>query len=177
METLPFISNNTCIKFRRRSNEDGHNYIYMQVPVMGAYGCSAHLGRNKTSHTQINLGKGCVIHRTILHEVMHALGLFHEQSRHDAANYVHINKARINIGGPARDGIHMGEELRRGTGGQDRRGVAGERDGHGGGVDSEAGGGGEACQEDQAATVQGQDRECKCLYACVVVIRLMEWWV
>ena len=38
----------------------------------------------------INLGTGCMSQRLIQHELAHALGMWHEQSRPDRDNYVTI---------------------------------------------------------------------------------------
>ena len=38
----------------------------------------------------INLGNGCIIQATVLHEVMHAIGFWHEQSRPDRDQSVEI---------------------------------------------------------------------------------------
>ena len=38
----------------------------------------------------ISIGHRCDSHATIIHEMMHAVGFFHEQSRRDRDNYVTI---------------------------------------------------------------------------------------
>lgn len=47
---------------------------------------------------QISLGKGCGVKGVAIHEMMHALGFFHEQSRRDRDSYITINWDSIKKG-------------------------------------------------------------------------------
>nr|XP_006819793.1 PREDICTED: zinc metalloproteinase nas-15-like [Saccoglossus kowalevskii] len=74
----------TCIEFRKR--EDERNYIHF-VPLQG---CWSSVGRDGGKQ-EISLGFGCTEHLgTIMHEMMHAMGFYHEQSRTDRDKYVTI---------------------------------------------------------------------------------------
>ena len=44
-----------------------------------------------------SIGNGCIYTRTITHELLHALGLFHEHQRRDRDNYVEIHRENINL--------------------------------------------------------------------------------
>ena len=57
-------------------------------------GCYATIG--KARQAQLNLGPHCMNRETILHEVMHILGFFHEQSREDRDDYVEVLFDNIN---------------------------------------------------------------------------------
>ncbi|CAG7825008.1 unnamed protein product [Allacma fusca] len=63
------ISEKTCIRFRRRKGDS--NYIFFR----DGEGCSSLVGRRGT----------------VIHELVHAIGFWHEQSRTDRDYYVTIN--------------------------------------------------------------------------------------
>uniref|UniRef100_T1KWG6 Metalloendopeptidase n=2 Tax=Tetranychus urticae TaxID=32264 RepID=T1KWG6_TETUR len=84
--------NSTCIKFEPRTNDDT-DYIYI-YPGLGCASLVGRVGRMQP----VLLGRGCVYSGIVEHELMHATGFWHEQSRADRDSYVKINWDNIERG-------------------------------------------------------------------------------
>lgn len=80
-----------CIEFVKKSVEK--NYIRF----VKSSGCFSSVGM-WGGEQYVSLGEGCVYKGIVMHEVMHALGFFHEQSRYDRDAYVTINWENIQSG-------------------------------------------------------------------------------
>lgn len=77
---------NGCVKIREVSSSDR---AYVNVRK-GRGGCgSSSVGRQGRSQN-LNISPGCFSDRTIMHEFIHAIGFYHEQSRPDRDRYVTI---------------------------------------------------------------------------------------
>merc|ERR1712121_281923 len=80
----------TCLKFQRQSRRPSGPHIYFTT----GRGCSSPVGRGRSGNS-IRLARGCWRKGTVIHEIGHSIGLFHEQSRPDRDRYVTINYHNI----------------------------------------------------------------------------------
>lgn len=76
----------TCIRFKERKNE--RNWIKFSKDK----GCWSYIGRLywRKGPQNLSLGQRCNNKGIIMHELMHAIGFWHEQSRPDRDQYVEI---------------------------------------------------------------------------------------
>ena len=60
--------------------------------------CSSYVGKVDILGQDITLSEACAVFTVIVHEVLHALGFFHEHTRPDRNLYVVINATNIVAG-------------------------------------------------------------------------------
>ncbi|CDW54647.1 Astacin domain containing protein [Trichuris trichiura] len=75
----------TCIRFVRRTNEQD----YLKIGKYGGSVCFSDVGRSG-GEQMLSLDDGCVIYRTVIHELMHSVGFWHEHERPDRDSYTMI---------------------------------------------------------------------------------------
>lgn len=85
----------TCIRFVPAKSDEYY------IKFINGDGCYSSLGniqsKNRASQ-DVSIADGCTLQGIIDHELMHALGFFHEQARPDRDNYVRINWENIKDG-------------------------------------------------------------------------------
>lgn len=85
----------TCLQFREKTSSD-QNFIRLR----GGGGCASYVGMQTSKKAQdVQLGYGCIYKKgTVIHELGHAIGFQHEQTRPDRDTYVHVVTANIQDG-------------------------------------------------------------------------------
>jgi hypothetical protein len=84
------IEQNTCVRFRNKGPGDA-DYIH----IFSGTGCYSYVGHLGVGKQMVSLGPGCMIKGIVIHELYHALGFQHEQSRTDRDNYITIYQQNI----------------------------------------------------------------------------------
>uniref|UniRef100_A0A3Q2T6Z4 Metalloendopeptidase n=1 Tax=Fundulus heteroclitus TaxID=8078 RepID=A0A3Q2T6Z4_FUNHE len=79
----------SCIDFKPRDSED----FYLNIQKLN--GCFSYIGQRIANGQNLSIGARCDTLGIVEHEILHALGFFHEQSRYDRDDYVQIVSANI----------------------------------------------------------------------------------
>ncbi|XP_051160819.1 uncharacterized protein LOC127281246 [Leptopilina boulardi] len=97
---------NKCIQFKGKKKKT-KDYIF--ILDKENYGCGSHVGRQKGKQ-DLFLEQPICLEKlgTIIHELLHAVGLFHEHVRPDRDKYVRIFKNNIKTG--VRDNFEIEDE-------------------------------------------------------------------
>lgn len=85
LKALAKYASVTCYEFVERKDEPDY------IEITNQRGCWSYVGKQGGAQ-QISLQRnGCVYEGIVIHEFMHAMGFFHEQSRYDRDQYVRVN--------------------------------------------------------------------------------------
>ncbi|CAF0878918.1 unnamed protein product [Rotaria sordida] len=93
LEQSVAINNKLCVQFRPATAADKQF-----ITIKDGAGCTSSVGMNWRGVKELTLGQGCVHEGTIMHEMLHCLGFWHEQSRPDRDNYVTVLYANVQKG-------------------------------------------------------------------------------
>ncbi|CAG7818199.1 unnamed protein product, partial [Allacma fusca] len=86
------IQNKTCIRFHWRER-NSPSWVYIRRGR--GFGCWSYVGRQGGGQLLNLQAPNCLYKGTVIHELMHAIGFFHEQSRPDRDAYVTVNWPNI----------------------------------------------------------------------------------
>ena len=81
---MEFYRDNTCIGFVQRTSEPDYIHFFP------GGGCYSYIGNIRRGRQDISIGSGCEFEGIVQHEIFHALGRWHEQSRPDRNTYIRI---------------------------------------------------------------------------------------
>lgn len=91
-DAIDYFHNNTSIRLVERTTE--RDYVYFKEN--GDKDCSSFVGR-KIGRQNINVPGWCE-KGSLIHEILHALGFNHEQSRPDRRKYIKVHWTNIQLG-------------------------------------------------------------------------------
>ncbi|KAK0413924.1 hypothetical protein QR680_007062 [Steinernema hermaphroditum] len=95
---IAFWKSNTCITFHEVTDPSQAPYDPV-LSFFAADGCWSYIGKNEGNRIQrVSIGYGCESIGTAAHEIAHALGFMHEQSRWDRDQFVKIAMGNVKKG-------------------------------------------------------------------------------
>lgn len=88
MQALTTLNNNTNVRFKPYAGESDYIKIdmYLDDPNLGGFSAVGRQGGEQVLFLNKNMPESVVVH-----EMLHALGMWHEQSRSDRDNFVKVN--------------------------------------------------------------------------------------
>ncbi|KRZ74921.1 Zinc metalloproteinase nas-6, partial [Trichinella papuae] len=85
---MKMIEANSCVRFVPRTIEPDY------LVINNDHGCFSMVGRMQGRQV-VSLGSGCLFNEVIVHELMHVLGFWHEQSRTDRDDFIIIRAENV----------------------------------------------------------------------------------
>ncbi len=92
---LDYFNFNTGIIFKERTDEEDYLVITCVPDDGSGRGGFTEVGRQRNGANILRLVNGKFAQGTVLHELLHTLGLFHEQGRTDRDNFVSIQWSNV----------------------------------------------------------------------------------
>merc|ERR1712002_659665 len=83
----------SCIRFRPYQSTDRD-----WLSIESRQGCYSYVGRQGGGQTVSLSRQGCLYHNTVQHELLHALGFNHEQTRSDRDNHIKVLLQNVQSG-------------------------------------------------------------------------------
>lgn len=80
---------NSCINFVPHTGQYNH------IDIFQGSRCHSSVGMQNTGRQEVSIGPGCEFKGIITHELLHALGFYHEHSRYDRDENVHIDFSNV----------------------------------------------------------------------------------
>ncbi|KAL1419742.1 hypothetical protein MTO96_004665 [Rhipicephalus appendiculatus] len=84
LSAMQQIESVSCVQFRERADEEGY------IHILSKQGCFSEVGMSGLRQLVSLNFEVCATYGTIVHELLHVLGLWHEQSRADRDRYVRV---------------------------------------------------------------------------------------
>ncbi|XP_015912379.1 astacin-like metalloprotease toxin 5 [Parasteatoda tepidariorum] len=90
-EAFAYFHRKTCVRFVPRTKQKDY------IRIHDGFGCTSYVGKQyrEQQPQPVSLGKGCHRVGTIMHELMHAVGFYHEHNRSDRDDYVKIHLENV----------------------------------------------------------------------------------
>ncbi|XP_055948180.1 uncharacterized protein LOC129981378 [Argiope bruennichi] len=85
LEGMEEFKKHTCVSFVERKDETETSFAFIEPEER----CQSEIGR-QAGATKVTLSEGCYLPGTIVHELMHVLGFYHEHCRPDRDSYVMV---------------------------------------------------------------------------------------
>ncbi|KAF7632922.1 Metalloendopeptidase [Meloidogyne graminicola] len=91
-KAISLLEGKTCITFPRYDRNRHKNYVTIRSDKKGCFSNVGMISDPNGEKNQLNLQPGihCGETSTIIHELMHTLGVYHEMNRYDRDNYIEV---------------------------------------------------------------------------------------
>jgi hypothetical protein len=95
LQAIADIEAKTCIRFKEQTA--GSTPASSFITITSAYsGCYSYVGMKVNGSYELNLqNSGCYYVGTVIHELLHALGFYHEHQRYDRDTYITVNLTNV----------------------------------------------------------------------------------